>query len=51
MLEEKFITAENIARRKEFLEFSEVDVEILSQIHQYLERNEVVVDLFTDSFY
>ena len=51
MSEEKFITAENIAQRKKFLEFSEVDIEMLGQIHQYLECNEAVVDSFSDSFY
>ena len=51
MSQEKLITAENIANRKNFLEFSEVDVEILGQIHRYLEHNEAIVDSFTDSFY
>lgn len=51
MSQEKLITAENIAQRKNFLEFTEVDIELLSQIHQYLERNEAVVESFTDSFY
>jgi diguanylate cyclase (GGDEF)-like protein len=49
--QEKLITAENIAQRKKFLEFSDVDIELLKQIHQYLERNIAVVDTFTDSFY
>jgi diguanylate cyclase (GGDEF)-like protein len=51
MSQEKLFTAENIAQRKKFLEFSDLDIELLSQIHQYLERNEAVVDSFTDSFY
>lgn len=51
MSQEKSITPENIAQRKEFLEFTQVDVESLGQIHQYLEKNTAVVESFTDLFY
>ncbi len=51
MSQEKLFTAENIAQRKKFLEFSEVDLELLGQIHQYLESNVAVIESFTDRFY
>ena len=51
MSQEKLITAENIAERKKFLEFTDTDIQILGQIHQYLERNEAVIESFTDTFY
>jgi hypothetical protein len=34
MSHEKLITAENIAERKKFLEFTDADIQILVQIHQ-----------------
>jgi diguanylate cyclase (GGDEF)-like protein len=51
MSQEKLITAENIAERKKFQEFSDADIQILGQIHHYLERNVAVIDSFTDTFY
>ena len=51
MSQEKLITAENIAQRKQFLEFSADDITILGEIHQYLENNVAVIDSFTDTFY
>ena len=51
MSQEKLITPESIAQRKQFLEFSADDITILGEIHQYLERNVAVIDSFTDTFY
>jgi len=51
MSQEKLFTAENIAQRKHFLEFSADDIAILGEIHQYLESNVAVIDSFTDTFY
>ncbi len=51
MTQERLVTAESITLRKKFLEFSDVDIEILGEIHQYLERNLAVIDSFTDTFY
>jgi diguanylate cyclase (GGDEF)-like protein len=51
MSHEKLITAENIAERKKFLEFTDADIQILVQIHQYLKLNVAVIDSFADAFY
>jgi diguanylate cyclase (GGDEF)-like protein len=50
MSQEKLITAESIAQRKRYLEFSEADIDLLNQIHQYLERSEAIVESFLESF-
>ena len=51
MSQEKLFTAENIAQRKHFLEFSADDIRVLGEIHQYLENNKTVIESFTDKFY
>lgn len=51
MSQERLITAENIAERKKFLEFTDADIQILVQIHQFLKLNVAVIDSFTDEFY
>jgi len=51
MSQEKLVTPESIAQRKQFLEFSADDITILREIHQYLESNAAVIDSFTDAFY
>lgn len=51
MSQERLITPESIAQRKAFLEFSDADIEILGDIHQYLESNEAIIKSFTDTFY
>jgi diguanylate cyclase (GGDEF)-like protein len=44
------LTPEEIAQRKQFLEFSETDIQLLMQLHRYI-ADHAVDDFFTESFY
>lgn len=48
--QELHVGPEDIAQRKRFLEFSDADIELLSEIHKYLE-DKSIDEFFIDSFY
>ena len=48
--QELHVGTEDIAQRKRFLEFSDADIELLSEIHKYLE-DKSIDEFFIDSFY
>lgn len=50
LVSEMGITADEIALRKEFLEFGEFDVELLREIHEQIKQTHFD-DVFTDLFY
>ncbi|OIQ98667.1 phytochrome-like protein cph2 [mine drainage metagenome] len=48
--QELHVGTEDIAQRKRFLEFSDADIELLGEIHKYLE-DKSIDEFFIDSFY
>ncbi|MBI3479649.1 MAG: hypothetical protein HY016_04720 [Nitrosomonadales bacterium] len=48
--QEMWITPEDIVERRKFLEFSDTDIELLSEIHRHIE-SQSVDKFFIDLFY
>lgn len=49
--QEMGLSHEEIVQRKQFLEFTRADIDLLEKIHQYMAEHHAVDDLFTEAFY